>query len=332
MWATRAGNVFTTHTPVTAGFDRFPLKLLGQYRPSLTEAGIEPAYVLALGRADEEGNAEPLSMAYLAARGALSSFGVSRLHGNVSHRIFQSLFPRWPEHEVPVGYVTNGVHVPSWDSPAADEIWTGACGKDRWRSMPDDLPARVAVLSDDTLWAMRGKARQSYVEGVRARLERQFGGRGHPPEAVALARSVLDPNVLTLGFARRFTGYKRPNLLLRDRGRFERILNNEQRPAQIVVAGKVHPADEDRRKELSAGLRPPSRVDLGFVRCRHRCAFRHLGQKRSFCRAAHKVPLIFRMARTSRRVAQSNGAVKQVFGVGHAQKHAMPGRESGICQ
>ena len=254
VWATRAGNVFTTHTPVTAGFDRFPLELLGQYRPSLTDAGIEPAYVLALGRADEEGDAGPLSMACLAARGALSSFGVSRVHGNVSRRIFQSLFPRWPAHEVPIGHVTNGVHVPSWDSPAADEIWTDACGKDRWRSMPDDMRARVAVLSDATLWAMRGKARQNLVDGVRARLQRQLGGRGHSPESVALAHSVLDANVLTLGFARRFTGYKRPNLLLRDPSRFERLLIDEHRPAQIVVAGKAHPADEDGKRMIQAWI------------------------------------------------------------------------------
>ena len=250
LWATRAGNVFTTHTPVAAGFDRFPLELLGQYRSSLTEAGIEPAQVMALGRADGDGASGPLRMAYLAARGALSSFGVSRLHGYVSRRIFQPLFPRWPEHEVPIGHVTNGVHVPSWDSPAADEIWTDACGKDRWRSMPHDLQARVAALSDHTLWAMRGKARQGLIDGVRARLERQLGGRGHPREAVALAQSILDPNVLTLGFARRFTGYKRPNLLLRDRSRFQRLLSNKHRPAQIVVAGKAHPADEEGKRMI----------------------------------------------------------------------------------
>jgi len=250
LWATRAGNVFTTHTPVGAGFDRFPLELLDQYRSVLTQAGIDPADVLALGRADEDGADGPLNVAYLAARGALTSLAVSRRHGTVSRRIFQPLFPRWPEHEVPIGHVTNGVHVPSWDSQAADEIWTDACGKDRWRCVPDDMHREVAALSDDTLWAMRGKARQDLVLGVRARLRRHLEARGNPPEAVALADSVLDPNMLTLGFARRFTAYKRPNLLLRDRDRFVRLLSDPHRPAQIVLAGKAHPADTEGKRMI----------------------------------------------------------------------------------
>jgi len=116
LWATRAGNLFTTHTPVDAGFDRFPLELLEPYRPSLTRVGIDPDIVLALGREDGTDDAAPFNMAYLAARGSLTTFGVSRRHGAVSRRIFQSLYPRWPEHEVPIGHVTNGVHVPTWDS------------------------------------------------------------------------------------------------------------------------------------------------------------------------------------------------------------------------
>jgi starch phosphorylase len=236
--AARAGNVFTTHTPVGAGFDRFPLELLTQYRSSLIEVGIDPAQVLALARADEEGAAGPLNMAYLAFRGALSSFGVSRLHRTVSRRIFQPLFPRWPEREVPIGYVTNGVHVPSWDSQVADEIWSEACGKERWRCMPDDLHRYVTALSDEALWAMRSKARHELVLAVRARLKRHLGGCGHPEAAVALADTALDRNVLTLGFARRFTGYKRPDLLLRNRSRLERLLRDEHKsslPARCIL-------------------------------------------------------------------------------------------------
>jgi starch phosphorylase len=250
LWATRAGNVFTTHTPVAAGFDRFPLDLLGQYRSSLIQAGIDPADVMALGRAVEDGTHAPLNMAYLAVHGSLSSLGVSRRHKKVSRRIFQPLYPRWPEHEVPIGHVTNGVHVPTWDSQAADEIWTDACGKDRWRCIPNDMPGEIAKLSDDVLWAMRGKARQDLVLSVRGRLRRQLGARGHSPEAMALADSVLDPNVLTLGFSRRFTEYKRPNLLLRDCSRFERLLSDRRRPVQIVLAGKARPADTDGKRMI----------------------------------------------------------------------------------
>ncbi|HVC59809.1 MAG TPA: alpha-glucan family phosphorylase [Acetobacteraceae bacterium] len=250
LWATRAGNVFTTHTPVSAGFDRFPLDLLDRYRSALTQSGIDPADVLALGRADGDAADAPLNMAYLAARGSLTSLGVSRRHGTVSRRIFQPLFPRWPEQEVPIGHVTNGVHVPSWDSQAADEIWTDACGKDRWRCIPDDMHREVAALSDATLWAMRGKARQDLVLNVRRRLRRHLAARGNPPEALALAERVLDPNVLTLGFARRFTAYKRPNLLLRDRDRFVRLLGDRHKPAQIVLAGMAHPADTEGKRMI----------------------------------------------------------------------------------
>ncbi|HTZ70464.1 MAG TPA: alpha-glucan family phosphorylase [Acetobacteraceae bacterium] len=244
LWATRAGNVFTTHTPVAAAFDKFPIELLAQYAAPLNEVGVGPGRVLAMGRAPDEPADAPLNMAYLGVRGALWTCGVSRLHGEVSRHLFAPLFPRWPAHEVPITHITNGVHVPTWDSRDADDLWTEACGKDRWRGMSDELQTGLTALPDGALWAMRGRARQNLVASVRGRLEQHLSGRGRSPEAAAVARSVLDPNVLTLGFARRFTAYKRPNLLLRNRERLARILRNEHRPAQIVVAGKAHPADE----------------------------------------------------------------------------------------
>jgi alpha-glucan phosphorylase-like protein len=161
---------------------------------------------------------EPFNMAYLAIRGAMQSFGVSRLHGHVSRRLFQALFPGWPEREVPVGHVTNGVHVPSWDSPHADQLWTAACGKERWRGLPEGLPTLVSGLADEELWAMAGAERQELIQTVRIRLARQLASRGNPPEIVAQAANALDPNTLTLGFARRFTGYKRPNFAARRPG------------------------------------------------------------------------------------------------------------------
>ena len=225
LWATRAGNLFTTHTPVASGFDRFPPDLLIKYaryfESFLAETGIEASELLALGRSlPDEG--EPFNMAYLAMRGSLATFGVSRLHGAVSRKIFQPLFSRWPEIEVPVAHVTNGVHFPSWDSPSADELWTAACGKERWRGMPDALPALVSGLSDEQLWTMAREDRRALIERVRIRLARQLGSRGHPPEIVAGAADVLEPSALTLGLARRFTGYKRPNLLLEDEERLAR--------------------------------------------------------------------------------------------------------------
>ncbi len=253
LWATRPGNLFTTHTPVTAGFDRFPADLLAKYArylgSFLTETGIEASELLALGRASSNSE-EPFNMAYLAMRGSLASFGVSRLHGGVSRRIFQPLFPRWPESEVPVGHVTNGVHVPSWDSAAADELWTAACGKERWRGMPDTLAAFVSSISDEQLWIMANEDRHVLIQKVRMRLARQLASRGHPPDAVDEAAKVLDPNGLMLGFARRFTGYKRPNLLLRDPARLARLLNDPVRPVQLVLAGKAHPADAEGKRMI----------------------------------------------------------------------------------
>ncbi|HEV8678956.1 MAG TPA: alpha-glucan family phosphorylase, partial [Stellaceae bacterium] len=189
-------------------------------------------------------------MAYLAMRGSARSIGVSRQHGAVSRRLFQPLFPRWPEHEVPVGHVTNGIHVPTWDSPAADRLWTAACGKERWRCIPNTLADQVAGLDDRELWAMRGAGREALVNNVRRRLARQLGARGDPPENVAAAGQALDPNILTLGFARRFTGYKRPNLLLRDPRRLRALLLDRHRPVQFVIAGKAHPADDDGKRMI----------------------------------------------------------------------------------
>ncbi len=147
-WAVRAGTVFTTHTPVAAGFDRYSQELIGRYlrvlMDSSNKAGAAIADILALGRADQDRTDGLFNMAYLAVRGSLASFGVSRLHGRVSRHIFRPLFPRWPGSQVPIDHVTNGIHVPSWDSAQADQIWTAACGKDRWRGMPDALSESIA--------------------------------------------------------------------------------------------------------------------------------------------------------------------------------------------
>jgi glycogen phosphorylase len=247
LWATRAGNVFTTHTPVAAGFDSFPASLLRKYLPyvegELAHRGVTLDDILSLGRIDPFNPDEPFNMAYLAQRGSALTLGVSRLHGEFSRRIFQPLFPRWPACEVPIGHVTNGVHIPTWDSPEADKLWTESCGKERWRGMPDALADRIAGISDESLWAMRGKSRQDLVQLVRRHLSTQLRERGFALETVLQADSVLDPSILTIGFARRFTEYKRPNLLLRNPERFSRLLLDTRRPLQIVVAGKAHPAD-----------------------------------------------------------------------------------------
>jgi starch phosphorylase len=242
---TRAGNLFTTHTAVAAGFDRFAPALIEQYLGGYAEKklGIPLRDLLALGRQNPDDSSESFNMAYLAIRGSGAVNGVSRLHGQVSRHLFSPLFPHWPQDEVPIGHVTNGVHMPTWDSAAADDLWTKACGKDRWLGMKENLEQDIRRVSDDSLWKFRIATSKSLVEYARERLARHYAAAGASPETVEEAKHLFDPNALTLGFARRFATYKRPNLLLHDPARLLRLLSNPQRPVQLIIAGKAHPAD-----------------------------------------------------------------------------------------
>src|SRR5260370_13580932 len=183
-------------------------------------------------------------MAYLAIRGSGAVNGVSRLHGKVNRPLVLPLFPRWPEGNVPVGYVTNGVHMPTWDSAEADDLWTEACGKDRWMGMSEDLERDMRQVSDAKLWQFRTEAGKCLVDYARQRLAQELAVRGSSPQEVENARHLFNASALTIGFARRFATYKRPNLLLHDPERLLRILNNTERPVQLIIAGKAHPADQ----------------------------------------------------------------------------------------
>ena len=183
---TRAGNLFTTHTAVAAGFDRFAPALIEQYlgRYAQEKLGIPVHDLLALGRQNPNDSSESFNMAYLAIRGSGAVNGVSRLHGKVSRHLFEPLFPHWPEDEVPVGHVTNGVHMPTWDSAPADDLWTEACGKDRWLGTTETLEQDIRRVSDARLWQFRTAASKSLVEYARERLSRQLAASGASPEAV----------------------------------------------------------------------------------------------------------------------------------------------------
>ena len=242
--ATRVGNIFTTHTPVEAGFDRFQPDLVQRYLgPYADETGIGFDGLLALGRQEPANVQEPFNMTYLAIRGSGSVNGVSRIHAQVSRRIFQSLFPRIPQQEVPVTYVTNGVHVPSWDSSAADEVWSNACGKERWLGDLRTVEENLKKVPDEQLWELRNQGRQRLIAYARDRLVWQLTTAGVSREELGQAGQRLNSNVLTIGFARRFTGYKRLNLLLHDEERLARLLCHSQRPVQLIIAGKAHPQD-----------------------------------------------------------------------------------------
>ena len=242
---TRAGNLFTTHTAVAAGFDRFAPVLIEQYLGGYAEQrlGLPLQELLALGRQDPHDSSEPFNMAYLAIRGSGATNGVSRLHGNVSRHLFAPLFPHWPQDDIPVGHVTNGVHMPTWDSAAADELWTNACGKGRWLGTTEPLEQHIRCVSDAGLWEFRLAARQTLVTYVRERFSRQLAVSGALPETLEEATHLFDPNALTIGFARRFATYKRPNLLLHNPARLLRLLANPERPVQLIIAGKAHPKD-----------------------------------------------------------------------------------------
>jgi glycogen phosphorylase len=242
---TRAGNLFTTHTAVEAGFDRFSPALIRQYLGEYARhrLGISIDQLLGLGRQNPRDASESFNMAFLATRGSGAVNGVSRLHGQVSRRILQPLFPRWPEDEVPVGHVTNGVHVPTWQSAPADALWTEGCGKEPWLAHTDTQGRDIRNASDAALWGMRTTARAALIDHARAHLTRDLAVAGAPAELVEESRRLFDPAALTLGFARRFASYKRPNLLLHDPERLLRLLSNRERPVQLVLAGKAHPAD-----------------------------------------------------------------------------------------
>jgi len=246
---TRAGNLFTTHTAVDAGFDRFAPSLIEQYLKGYAEQrlGITLDDLLALGRQNPNDATEVFNMAYLAIRGSGAVNGVSELHGHVSRHLFEPLFAQWPTEEVPVSHVTNGVHMPSWDSTEADDLWTEVCGKDRWLGTTETLEQDFRSISDTKLWQFRAAVSQTFVGYVRERLSLQLAASGASPEAVDSAQYFFDSNTLTLGFARRFASYKRPNLLLHDPERLLRLLTNPQRPVQLIIAGKAHPADQTGR-------------------------------------------------------------------------------------
>src|SRR5262249_26116259 len=158
------------------------------------------------------GHEEPFNMAYLAMRGSAFVNGVSRLHGQVSRRLFQPLFPRWPEEEVPVGYITNGVHTPTWECFGARCLWDVASTEQRWRGDTEGLERDVRAMSDAQLWALRTGTTRDLVDYTRLRLVRQRASQGASREEIEAARHVFDGDALTLGFARRFATYKRPAL------------------------------------------------------------------------------------------------------------------------
>ncbi|GAA4529911.1 alpha-glucan family phosphorylase [Amycolatopsis samaneae] len=238
--AVRAGTVFTTHTPVSAGIDRFPVDVVQRYfTDGRLVPDVDPRRVLALGAEDNPGL---FNMAHLGLRLAQRANGVSQLHGRVTRRMFSRLWPGFDYDEVPISSVTNGVHGPTW---VAREL-SALLGRDHEEWGLDGnggKPLRDGV-SDAQLWGLRRELREKLVAEVRRRVRAAWLQRGASPLELGWVDSVFDPDVLTVGFARRVPTYKRLTLMLRDPDRLRTLLLDERRPIQLVVAGKSHPADE----------------------------------------------------------------------------------------
>ncbi len=240
-----AGHVFTTHTPVPAGIDRFHSSLMQQYFSEYVGGlRLDMEGLAALGRENVFDRNEYFSMAVLAIRTSNSCNAVSKLHGEVSRRMWRNVWPAVPEEEVPILHVTNGVHSRSWLSRQMAELFNRYLGY-RWQNDPADFTvwSRINDIPDEELWAVHNQRRSKLITWARLRIREQceqYGRSGHETERAVTA---LDPNALTVGFARRFATYKRATLLLRDPQRLLRMLGDSGKPIQFIIAGKSHPAD-----------------------------------------------------------------------------------------
>lgn len=247
--AVRAGAVFTTHTPVPAGIDQFPRELVERYFSGwAAECGISLDDLMAIGHRPGQDPSERFNMAVMGMRLAERRNGVSRLHGAVSRDMFADLWPGIGQEETPVGHITNGVHGATWVSAEVDGLLGSAVGKG-WQWESADAWRGVEGIGDDELWQARHASKERLVEQVRERLVASLISQGRSPSDVAWVDDALDPDALTICFARRFATYKRATLLLSQPDRLRRLLGDADRPVQFVFAGKSHPAD-DQGKEL----------------------------------------------------------------------------------
>lgn len=243
--AVRASSIFTTHTPVPAGNDSFAFELVEKFFWQYWgQLGIDRSTFIDFAAQDLPWGRQ-YSMTVLAIRLSAYANGVSKLHGHVSREMWQFLWPQTPVEEVPIGSITNGVHTGTWMVQEIKDLYTKYLDKD-WRQRVDD-PAvwkKLDSVPDRELWAVHDYRKGVLVDFVRQRLQQMYTRHGEGPQTIAAAGQVLDPHALTLGFARRFATYKRATLLFHDEARLKRILNNPERPVQIIFSGKAHPADE----------------------------------------------------------------------------------------
>lgn len=265
----RSSTVFTTHTPVPAGIDRFPVEMVQRYFDdegdgvSTLLPGVPTERILALGAEDDP---EKFNMAHMGLRLAQRANGVSLLHGQVSRSMFNELWPGFDPDEVPIGSITNGVHARTWAAPQWLQLGRELAGSDSFSEPAVWL--RLQQVDAGHLWGIRSQLRALLVEDVRARLRQSWLERGASEAELGWIAKAFDPNVLTVGFARRVPTYKRLTLMLRDPARLEGLLLDEERPIQLIVAGKSHPADDGGKALIQQVVRFADRPEV-----RHRIAF-----------------------------------------------------------
>ena len=260
--AVRPGAVFTTHTPVPAGIDRFPRALMETYFSNwCRDCGLAIDDLMALGHEPGTPEGEVFNMAALSLRLAGQSNGVSALHGDVSRRMFAGIWPDLPPDEVPISSVTNGVHARTWTTPEMASLYQRVLGDD-WPEAPAEQWRGIEGIPNRDLWAARRDCRERLVQYARRRLRDTALGRGASESQIAWTDDVLDPAVLTIGFARRFATYKRATLLFRDIDRLRALLLSEERPVQLVFAGKAHPADDEGKELLRQVASVAADLDL----------------------------------------------------------------------
>ncbi|MDR2076496.1 MAG: alpha-glucan family phosphorylase, partial [Desulfovibrio sp.] len=266
-----AGSIFTTHTPVPAGNDRFPPGLMQQYFETYSRSmGLAFKVFMALGREVPQDDSEEFCMTVLALRLSRFNNGVSRLHGKVSRRMWHRIWGQFPIEDVPIGAITNGVHAPTWVAPDLGRLYDRYLGSS-WREEADTkrIWNLASQIPDTELWRTHERLRTRLVDFVRVRLYAQLLAQGARSRELQLVESILDPDALTIGFARRFATYKRARLLTQDLERLQRIVNEADRPVQFIFAGKAHPQDQGGKqliKELITILRTdPLRLHMVFL-------------------------------------------------------------------
>jgi starch phosphorylase len=241
MFEAAAGTVFTTHTPVEAGHDRFPAELAEEHlRPLAEGLGLDIQQVLGFGRVDPNDNHSPFLPTVLALRHSRRANGVSALHGSVARSMWKGLWPNRSEHDVPIGHITNGVHVPTWLSSELNMLLEAHLGS-HWQEgiVRPDLWTKVAAIDPAEIWEIKKVLKARMLRMVRERVSQMEARTGLP----AREHPPLDPDALTIGFARRFVPYKRPDLLFTDPDRLAALVNNPERPVNLIFAGRSHPAD-----------------------------------------------------------------------------------------